>query len=129
MVGNSSLFVVVTLLFVFLEKSKTFGQPSLYNNYIFLLMIPMFLCLVSLFSSECSKYLHIRKKKNVLFTEGRKKIFYLTTQSTFYLRLYGVRHMVMDHSDSERENQLPPYRLLFPNSTNGYYIFTIPQIG
>ena len=28
--------------------------------------------------------------------------------NTFYLRLYGVRHMVKDHSDSERENPLPP---------------------
>ena len=25
--------------------------------------------------------------------------------NTFYLRLYGVRHMVKDHSDSERENR------------------------
>ena len=30
-------------------------------------------------------------------------MFYLTTHSThFYLWLYGVTHMVMDHSDSER---------------------------
>ena len=27
--------------------------------------------------------------------------------NTFYLRLYGVGHMVKDHSDSERENPLP----------------------
>ena len=36
--------------------------------------------------------------------EGRKEMFYLTTHSThFYLRLYGVVHMVKDHSDSERK--------------------------
>ena len=34
--------------------------------------------------------------------------------NTFYLRLYGVRHMVKDHSDSERGNPLPPHGLLFP---------------
>ena len=57
------------------------------------------------------------------YMEGRKEMFYLTTHSThfiygymegrkegnvlfndalntFYLRLYGVRHMVKDHSDS-----------------------------
>ena len=28
--------------------------------------------------------------------------------NTFYLRLYGVRDMVKDHSDSEKGNQLPP---------------------
>ena len=37
--------------------------------------------------------------------------------NTFNLRLYGVRHMVKDHSDSERVNLLPPHRLLFPIST------------
>ena len=36
-------------------------------------------------------------------------MFYLTTFSTIYLQLYGVKHMVKDHSDSERGNPLPPY--------------------
>ena len=46
--------------------------------------------------------------------EGRKEMFffYLTTHSThFILRLYGVGHMVKDHSDSERGNLLPPHGL------------------
>ena len=34
-----------------------------------------------------------RKEGNVLFNDAL---------NTFYLRLYGVRHMVKDHSDSER---------------------------
>ena len=48
--------------------------------------------------------------------------------NTFYIRLYGVRHMVKDHSDSERGNPLPPHRLLFPISGKGSFIFIIPQI-
>ena len=37
-----------------------------------------------------------------MFREREREMFYLTTHSThFYLRLYGVRHMVKDHSDSE----------------------------
>ena len=40
----------------------------------------------------------IRKEGNVLFND---------TLNTFYLQLYGVRHMVKDHSDSEKGNQLP----------------------
>ena len=41
-------------------------------------------------------------------------MFYLTTRSThFYLRLYGVRNMVKDHSDSEKGNPL----LFFPISS------------
>ena len=37
-------------------------------------------------------YIEGRKEENVLFND---------TLNTFYLRLYGVRHMVKDHSDSE----------------------------
>ena len=49
--------------------------------------------------------------------------------NTFYLRLYGVEHMVKDHSDSERGNLLPPHRLLFPISSKGSFICIIPQTG
>ena len=49
--------------------------------------------------------------------------------STFYLRLYGVRYMVKDHSDSERGNPLPPHELLFPISSKGSFIRIIPKTG
>ena len=49
--------------------------------------------------------------------------------NTFYLRLYGVRNMVKDHSDSEKGNPLPPHRLLFSISSKGYFICTILQTG
>ena len=66
----------------------------------------------------------------VLSTGRRKEMFYLTTQSTHYiLRLYGIRHMVKDHSDSEIGNPLPPHRLLFPINSKGSFICTIPQTG
>ena len=35
---------------------------------------------------------------------------------------YGVRHMVNDHSGSERGNLLPPHRLLFPINSKGSFI-------
>ena len=55
---------------------------------------------------------------------------YLMTHSThFILRLYGVRHMVKDYSDSERGNPLPPHRLLFQINSKGSFICTIPQTG
>ena len=41
------------------------------------------------------------RERNVLFNDAL---------NTFYLRLYGVRHMVKDHSDSEKGNPLPPHR-------------------
>ena len=53
-----------------------------------------------------------RKEGNVLFNNAL---------NTFYLRLYGVRHMVKDHSDSEKGNLLPPHRLLFPISSKGSF--------
>ena len=62
-----------------------------------------------------------RKEGNVLFNDAL---------NTFYLRLNDVGHMVTDHSDSERGNPLLPlYGLLFPISSNGSFICTIPQTG
>ena len=61
-----------------------------------------------------------RKEGNVLFNDAL---------NTFYLRLYGVRHMVKDHSDSERGNPLPPQELLFPINSTGSFICIIPQTG
>ena len=53
---------------------------------------------------------------------GRKEMFYLTTLNTFYLRLYGIRHMVKDHTDTDRGNLLLPHRLLFSiNSKDNTY--------
>ena len=46
---------------------------------------------------------------------------------TFYLRLYGVKHMIKDHSDSERGK--PLHGLLFSISSKGSFICTIPQTG
>ena len=45
-----------------------------------------------------------RKEGNVLFNDAL---------NAFYLRLYGVGHMVKDHSDSKRVNQLSPQGLCF----------------
>ena len=61
-----------------------------------------------------------RKEGNVLFNDAL---------NTFYLRLYGVRHMVKDHIDSEGGNPLLPHRLLFLISSKGSFICIIPQTG
>ena len=61
-----------------------------------------------------------RKEGNVLFNDAL---------NTFNLRLYGIRHMVKDHSDSERGNLLLPQGLLFPISSKGSFICIIPQTG
>ena len=59
-----------------------------------------------------------RKEGNVLFNNALK---------TFYLRLYGVGHIVKDHSDSERGNPLPPHGLLFHISSKDSFISTTPE--
>ena len=59
-------------------------------------------------------------ERNVLFNDAHK---------TFYLWLYGIRHMVKDHSDSERGNPLLPHRLLLSINRKGSLICTIPQTG
>ena len=67
----------------------------------------------------------IISKQTRLFN-GRKEMFYLTTQSThLILWLYGVGLMVKDHSDTEIGNLLPTHGLLFPilfNETRQYNI-------
>ena len=60
---------------------------------------------------------YIIKGGNVLFND---------TVNTFYLQLYGVKHMVKDHSDSERGNPLLPHGLL-SNKQQGF--FYMPQTG
>ena len=69
--------------------------------------------------------------KTIPRKEGRKEgnILFNDALNTFYLRLYGVRHIVKDHSDSERGNPLPPHRLLFPISSKCFFICIIPQTG
>ena len=54
----------------------------------------------------------------MLVLEGRKEgnVLFHDALNTFYLRLYGVGHMVKYHSDSERGNLLLTHRLLFPNN-------------
>ena len=75
-----------------------------------------------LFDLADSPYIiHYKEREiNVLFNDALK---------TFYLRLYGVRHMVKDHSDSEKGNPLPPHRLLLSINSKGSFICTIPQTG
>ena len=71
--------------------------------------------------SSC--YLALKERKE-------KKMFYFNDAlNTFHLLLYGVRHMVKDHSDSERGNPLQPYGLLLSINSKGSFICTIPQTG
>ena len=51
-----------------------------------------------------------KRERNVLFND---------TLNTFYLRLYGVIHMVKDHSDSEKERER---NVLFNDALNTFYL-------
>ena len=62
-------------------------------------------------------WIELRKKGSVVFNDAL---------NTFYLLLYGVGHMVEDHSANERGNPLPPHGLLFPINSKGSFICTIP---
>ena len=78
------------------------------------------------------KYLKVRTNKeglfyltttqHILFTviwkEGRSVLFN-DALNTFYLRLYGVRHIVKDHSDSEREGEREMFYL---TTLNTFYL-------
>ena len=73
-------------------------------------------CIMHVFMHVCI----CTREKHVLFNDAL---------NTFYLRLYGVRYMVKDHSDSEKGNPLPPHRLLLSINSKGSFICTIPQTG
>ena len=96
-----------------------------YVIYLHIIIIAKYVHTLSLFHS--SNHPHLSKciidrwkEGNVLFNDALK---------TFYLRLFGVRHTVKDHSDSEKGNPLPPHRLLFLINSKGSFICTIPQTG
>ena len=78
------------------------------------------LCILKSSENASVRLKESRKEGNVLFNDAL---------NTFYLRLYGVRHMVKDHSDSEKGNPLPPHRLLLSINSKGSFICTIPQTG
>ena len=57
--------------------------------------------------------LQFRRQLQDLGKERKGNALFNDTLNTFYLRLYGVGHMVKDHSDSDRGNLLLPHGLLF----------------
>ena len=68
-------------------------------------------------------------RKSIYLDERERNVLFNDALNTFYLRIYGVRHMVKDHSDSEKRNTLPPHRLLLSINSKGSFICTIPQTG
>ena len=70
--------------------------------------------LLCCFSFQSVFYNFCNKEGYVLFNDAL---------NTFY----GVSHMVKEHSDSERGNPLPPHGMLFPISSKGSFICTIPD--
>ena len=92
-----------------------FNKTGQYNIYIF--SVKLTFSHIGQDRSKLQKQMRqsliLRKEENVLFNDAL---------STFYLRLYGVRHMVKDHSDSEKGNSLPPHRLLLSIKSKGSFI-------
>ena len=76
-------------------------------------------------------YLKITQNKYYTFIERERErnVLFNDALNTFYLQLYGIRHMVKDHSDSEKGNPLLPHRLLLSINSKGSLICTIPQTG
>ena len=54
-----------------------------------------------------------RKEGNILFNDAL---------NTFYIQLYGVTHIVKDHSHSGRGNPLPLHGLVFPINIKVFYM-------
>ena len=69
---------------------------------------------VTHYSDIPSGWIEESKEGNALFNDAL---------NTFYLWLYGVRHMAKDHSDSKRENLVPLHGLLFPINSNNQQLY------
>ena len=55
--------------------------------------------------------------------ERERNVLFNNALNTFYLRIYGVRHMVKkDHYDSEKGHPLPPHRLLLSINSKFFYM-------
>ena len=74
-------------------------------------------------------FLNELRKHLKLIRERERNVLFNNALNTFYLQLYGVRHMVKDHSDSEKGNPLSPHGLLLSINSKGSFICTIPQTG
>ena len=79
-----------------------------------------------------SNWQHLKNKNKTLSVisdiKGLKgNVLFNDALNTFYLQLYGIRHVVKDHSDSEIGNLLPPHGLLFSINSKGSFICTIPD--
>ena len=66
-----------------------------------------------MFGGGGAEFVFRREEGNILFNDAL---------NTFCLQLYGIKHMVKDHSDSEKGNLLLPHRLLFPINSKGSFI-------
>ena len=99
--------LVLSLCLSELYDSKLFGPD----------FVPVFVVnSVKEHTNSCYNYV-LQLNKFVLLRE--RTVLFNDALNTFYRRLYGVRHMVKDHSDSEKGNPLPPHRLLLSINSNG----------
>ena len=69
----------------------------------------------------------VRPKITTAVNQRERNVLFNDALNTFYLQLYGVRHMVKDHSDSDKGNPLLPHRLLLSINSKGSFICTIPD--
>ena len=98
----------LTICVVLYRRYITVFSASLNKKKFLSFLLKVSLCKESAMSQNLNGITHQvnqsyrRKEGNVLFNDAL---------ITFYLRLYGIRHMVKDHSDSERGNLLPPHML------------------
>ena len=72
----------------------------------------------------CSQ-LQLNRSVDAGMKEGNVLLY--NSLNIFYLRLYGIIHIVKDHSDTERGNLL--HELLLLLNSKGSFICTIPQTG
>ena len=69
--------------------------------------ITLYVSCTQVVSDQNKPHHHRRTVTRARLVQGN--VLFNDTLNTFYLPLYGVRHMVKDHSDREKGNPLPPH--------------------
>ena len=97
---------------IFLNKEIIKSVDLLWTFFVCVVVIGREKKKVNFLNIELISLLWTARKKNLFYYKAAKEegnVLYNDVLNTFYLRLYGIRHMVKNHSDSERKPAVITY--------------------
>ena len=82
------------------------------------------------YDGRCKRFSVGKQEIDIWRSAGKEEVFYLTTHSTHFIYSYMASDIwLRTILIVRKENLLLPHGLLFPISSKGSFICTIPQTG